>query len=150
MQSEIIVIPAIFGAFGWIVWTIATNIRRAKTARIVAELHGRFLEKCSTNQELIGYVQSDAGRRFLESAINAESNPAARILNAVQSGTILSLLGGAFVIVSRIYPDLESREMLVTVGYLVLALGLGFLVSSAISYGLCKSWGLLQQGDAKI
>jgi hypothetical protein len=150
MQPEIIVVPTVFGVFGWTVWTITTNIRRAKTARIVADLHGKFLEKCSVSQDLMGYVQSDAGRRFLESAANEQTNPAARILNAIQAGTILSLLGGALIIVSNLHHEVEAQEILVTLGYLVLALGLGFLVSAAISYGLCRSWGLLQQADAKI
>jgi hypothetical protein len=149
MESEIVIVPVIFGAFSFVVWTIATNIRRAKTARIVADLHGKVLEKCSASQELMGYVQSDAGRRFLESAASGQANPSARILSAVQAGTILALLGGAFVAVSNLHHDVDAKELLVTFGYLVTALGFGFLVSAAISYFLCKSWGLLAQAEAK-
>ena len=76
MESEIVIVPVIFGAFSFVVWTITTNIRRAKTARIVADLHGKVLEKCAGSQELMGYVQSDAGRRFLESAASGQANPA--------------------------------------------------------------------------
>jgi hypothetical protein len=150
MQPEVVIVPVIFGVFGWMVWTITTNIRQAKTARIVAELHGKVLDKCSANQELMSYVQSDAGRRFLESAATSQANPTARILNAVQAGTILSLVGGAFITVSNLHHEIEAREAFVTSGYLVLALGLGFLVSAAISYFLCKSWGLLTQVESKI
>jgi hypothetical protein len=149
MESEIVIVPVVFGAFSFVVWTITTNIRRAKTARIVADLHGKVLEKCSASQELMGYVQSDAGRRFLESAASGQANPSARILSAVQAGTILALLGVAFIAVSNMHHDLDVRELLVTFGYLVTALGLGFLVSAAISYFLCKSWGLLAQVEAK-
>ena len=149
-MPEVIIVPVIFGVFAFIVWTIATNIRRSKTARIVADLHGKVLEKCASSQELMGYVQSDAGRRFLESAANGQSNSTARILNAVQGGTILSLVGGAFIVASQLHRDVDAREILVTFGYLVMAAGLGFLVSAAISYFLCKSWGLLHQGEAKI
>jgi len=138
----------IFGAFSFVVWTITTNIRRAKTARIVADLHGKVLEKCAGSQELMGYVQSDAGRRFLESAASGQANPAGRILNAVQAGTILALLGGGFIVSSRLNRDLDS--IFVTFGFLVMALGLGFLVSAAISYFLCKSWGLLNQAEARL
>ena len=150
MMPEVVIVPVIFGVFAFIVWTITTNIRRSKTARLVADLHGKVLEKCASSQELMGYVQSDAGRRFLESAANGQSNSAARILNAVQAGTILALLGGAFIITSQMHHDVDAREILVTFGYLVMAAGLGFLVSAAISYFLCKSWGLLNQGEAKI
>jgi hypothetical protein len=149
-MPEVVIVPVIFGVFGFIVWTITTNIRRSKTARIIADLHGKVLEKCASSQELMGYVQSDAGRRFLESAANGQSNSAVRILNAVQAGTIFSLVGGAFIIASQTHRDIDAREILVTFGFLVTALGLGFLVSAAISYFLCKSWGLLNQSEAKV
>jgi hypothetical protein len=150
MMPEVVIVPTIFGVFGFIVWTITTNIRRAKVAHIVADLHGKVLEKCSANQELMGYVQSDAGRRFLETAAESQANPTSRILNAVQAGTILSLLGGAGIIVSNLHRDVDVREFFVTLGWLVLSVGLGFLVSAGISYGLCKSWGLLNRTDVKI
>jgi hypothetical protein len=148
-DPEVIIVPVIFGAFAFIVWTITTNIRRAKTARIVADLHGKVLEKCAGSQELIGYVQSDAGRRFLESAANGQSGSAVRILNAIEAGAILALLGGAFILVSHLHRDVDAQETLVTFGYLVTALGAGFLVSAAISYFLCKSWGLLNPTEGK-
>jgi hypothetical protein len=150
VMPEVVIVPVIFGVFAFIVWTITTNIRRAKTARIVADLHAKVLEKCAGSQELMGYVQSDAGRRFLESAANGQPNSVVRILNAIQGGTILSLLGGAFIIVSQMHHDIDAREILITFGYLVMAVGLGFLVSAAISYLLCKSWGLLNQSEARI
>jgi hypothetical protein len=150
MEPEIVIIPTIFGVFGWITWTITTNIRRAKTARIVADLHGKVLEKCSASQELMSYVQSDAGRRFLESAADNQANPTARILNAVQAGTILSLVGAGSIMVATLRHEYVTQELFATLGYLVLALGLGFLVSAGISYFLCKSWGLLNKTEAML
>jgi hypothetical protein len=149
MMPEVVIVPTVFGVFGFIVWTITTNIRRAKVAHIIADLHGKVLEKCSANQELMGYVQSDAGRRFLESAADNQTNPTTRILNAVQAGTILSLLGVASIIISNFHHDVLNQEFFLTLGWLVLALGLGFLISAAVSWGLCKSWGLLNRVDAK-
>jgi hypothetical protein len=150
MQPEFVVVPTIFGTFGFVVWTITSNIRRTKVADSIADLHAKVLEKCSANQELMSYVQSDAGRRFLASAADGQSNATSRILNAIQAGMILSLLGGASIIVSSYNQDLDVREVFGILGWLVLALGLGFLVSAGISYGLCKSWGLLNRADAKI
>ena len=149
MDSTFVVVPTIFGVLGFLVWTITTNIRRAKVARIVADLHGKVLEKCSGSQELMTYVQSDAGRRFLEMATISQANPAGRVLNAVQAGTILSLLGAFAVGSSNWHHDVDVREFFMTMGALVLAVGLGFLVSAAISYFLCKSWGLLNPSEAK-
>lgn len=149
MMPEVIIVPTIFGVFAFIVWTITTNIRRAKVAGIVANLHGQVLEKCSASQELMGYVQSEAGRRFLESTAVGQANPAGRVLNAVQGGTILALVGGAVMAVNNMHRDPDVREFFMTAGALLLAAGIGFLASAAISYVLCKSWGLINQPNTR-
>lgn len=149
MNDDVVIVPTIFGVFGWIVWTISTNIRRSKTAREIADLHAKLLDKFAASQELQNYIESDAGRRFLESASTGYANPSGRILNAVQAGTILSLVGLAGLLVRATLQDTDLRQFLIVAGSIVLAIGIGFLVSALISYGLCKSWGLLNRIEAR-
>jgi len=111
----------------------------------VADLHSRLLDKCTSNQELLSYLESQPGRRFLESTTTSGSNPSGRILNAVQAGSIAALAGGAMLIVrTEERFDWDGRQFLVIFGSVLLAIGLGFLVSAAISYVLCRSWGLFR------
>jgi hypothetical protein len=142
----------VFGTGGsviaWVFWVVATNIRRSKTARYVAELHNKLLDKCTTSQDVIAYLESGAGRRFLESTATETANPVARILNAVQAGAITTLLGIAILLVRNAAQDADVRQVLITVGSVALAIGLGFLASAAVSYYLCKSWGLLKTAEA--
>jgi hypothetical protein len=66
-------------------------------------------------------------------------------LNAVQAGFITALAGTAMLIIrteERI--DMDGREVLVVCGSLLLAIGVGFLISACISYVLCRSWGLFR------
>ena len=65
-----VVVAIIFGVFGWVVWVITTNIRRSKAARAVADLHAKLLDRCSSNNELLMYLESESGRRFLEVSVD--------------------------------------------------------------------------------
>ena len=144
-MQEVLTVAIVFGMVGWVTWVIANAIRRGHTARAVADLHSRLLDKCTSNQELLSYLESQPGRRFLESTTTSGSNPSGRILNAVQAGSIAALAGGAMLIVRTEQRfDWDGRQFLVIFGSVLLAIGLGFLVSAAISYVLCRSWGLFR------
>jgi hypothetical protein len=144
-MQEVLTVAIIFGMVSWVTWVIANAIRRGHTARAVANLHSKLLDKCTSNQELLSYLESQSGRRFLESTTTSESNPSGRILNAIQAGTIAALAGGAMLVVrTEEHLDWDGREFLVIFGSLLLAIGLGYLVSAAVSYVLCRSWGLFR------
>jgi hypothetical protein len=144
-MQEVLTVAIVFGMVSWVTWVIASTIRRGHTARAVANLHSKLLDKCTSNQELLSYLESQSGRRFLESTTTSESNPSGRILNAIQAGTIAALAGGAMLIVrTEERLDWDGREFLVIFGSLLLAIGLGYLVSAAVSYVLCRSWGLFR------
>jgi hypothetical protein len=144
-MQEVLTVAIVFGMVGWVTWVIASTIRRGHTARAVADLHSKLLDKCTSNQELLSYLESQSGRRFLESTTTSGSNPSGRILNAIQAGAIAALAGGAMLIVrTEERLDWDGREFLVIFGSLLLAIGLGYLVSAAVSYVLCRSWGLFR------
>jgi hypothetical protein len=144
-MQEVLTVGIVFGMVSWVTWVIANAIRRGRTARAVADLHSKLLDKCTSNQELLSYLESEAGRRFLESTTTSGANPSGRILNAVQAGAIAALAGGAMLIVrTEEHFDWDGRQFLVVCGAVLLAIGLGFLVSACISYVLCRSWGLLR------
>lgn len=143
MQSDIIIAPVFFGTFAFVVYTISNNIRRAHASRAVADLHSKLLDKCAASQDLVGYMDSAAGRRFLESAGMESSQPWSRILNAMQSGFVLSLVGAAGLVVRTMDQSTDTSEFLLISGAVALATGVGFLISAAMSFVLSKSWGLL-------
>lgn len=142
--TGIAVVGLVASTISWNIWVFSTNSRRRQVSRDVADLHARILDKCAANQELLKYVESEPGRRFLESAATYDSNPLDRILYAIQSGTILFLLGVAGLLIRQMDDDPDVRRILLVLGSGALAIGIGFLISAATSYFLCRSWGVLK------
>jgi hypothetical protein len=138
-----IVISTCACVFGWAVWVIAVNIRRTRTGRQIAELHTRLLDRFTASQELIAFLEGESGRRYFEALQSDLKDPLTRVLNGIQLGVVLFLLGVAFVAVRAGQTDEVARNALLIIGVVGIALGAGFLISAVISYRLCKSWGLL-------
>lgn len=108
-----------------------------------------MLDKCAASQDLIAYIESPAGRRFLESATTESANPAGRILSAVQFGSILTLLGIAEFLARRAGFGPDGDRTLVLTGAIAIAIGVGFLLSALLSFFLCRSWGVLKTADLR-
>lgn len=143
MVSDVPIVATIFGTFGWIVYTISTNIRKAHSARAVADLHSKLLDKCAGGQELVAYLESGSGQKFLQSAGSEAPQPWSRIFSSMQAGFVLSLVGIAELIVRGLGASYDSAEFLLISGAIALAIGVGFLISAITSFMLSKSWGLL-------
>ena len=103
----------------------------------------------ASNEDLLAYVQSPAGRHFLESApITVESGPRpmgaplGRILWSVQAGVILATLGGGLTLLQRNVPE-EVAPAFYVLGMVVGALGVGAMISAVVAYFLSARLGLL-------
>jgi hypothetical protein len=141
----IVVIPIIFCVAGFCVWTIAVNIRRSRWGKQVAELHGKLLDRFAGSQELIAFLEGEAGRKYFESLAFDLKDSVSRILNGIQLGIALASVGVALLLVRTALDDPNTRKALLIIGTPITALGIGFLISAAISHRLCKAWGLLQK-----
>ena len=144
MAEEIILFPCLFTLFGFVVWIIFTTIRRYKTAKLQAGLQTKLLEKFGSGQELLAYVQSDAGTQFLDSLTMEQRTPHGRILGAAQASVILVLLGLALLFLRGRVSG--GEEGFLESGTIVLSVGVGFGLSATLSYILSKSFGLLSAG----
>lgn len=137
-------VMSFFTGVCWIVWVIATNIRRTKAMRATAEMHARLLDRFNSSPELLAYVESDAGKRFLSAAAQGDAPaPHARILNAVQAGIIMIALGSGILGIRLGRWSSDMHNALLTIGMPVLAVGIGFLLSSVAAYAAAKNLGLL-------
>ena len=126
---------------GWIVRIVTTSRRQTKMAQMQAEMQEKLLDKFGSSEEVIGYLESDAGRQFLDTATFEPANPYKRILGSIQTGLILAFAGGAFLFLRG--QMTEADDAFVFLGTLGLALGLGFLFSAVATFVLSKSWGLV-------
>jgi hypothetical protein len=131
-------------AIGWVVWVVSGTFRRARAARLQADVQGKLLDKFGSSRELLDYLHTTQGQRFLDFVVTERANPYSRILASAQAGVIMTLLGGALLMLQRMATVQEAADALLVFGTLVLTLGIGFLASGALSFILSRSWGLLE------
>ncbi len=148
-----IIVATMLGAFAWTVRTLIDYRRWHRLSKVQAETHTKLLDCFTANDELLAYVQSAAGSRFLQSApialetgSRAMSAPLNRILWSVQAGVVLAAAGlGLYYVSGRV--DSEMVQPLYTLGVFGLFVGAGFVVSALLSYALSKRMGLLVKTD---
>ena len=139
---------AFLGSIAWGVWLGAR--RRQALAQAQADLQHRLLDKFNSPQELGEFLQTEGGRRFVQGLTTGRWHPGRRILLALQIGTVVSLLGMATLCLGFIYPKSHAgAHPAVIFGLLILAAGIGFLISAGISYKLSKAWGLFPEANGK-
>lgn len=139
----------IVSAIIWLVRVLIEHRRWLRSSKMQMEMHTKLFDRFSNNEELLTYVQSPAGRRFLESsAVGLESAPhdvampVRRILWAVQIGLVLAAGGiGLLFISGRVIE--EVQQPLFGLGAVVVSLGIGFVVSAIASYVLARRMGVL-------
>ena len=135
----------------WLVRTVVDYRRWIRLTRVQTETHTKLLDRLTSQDDLLAYMQTPAGRRFLESApiaLDPASRPLGaplnRVLLSVHAGIVLALGGiGLLFISRRAIPEIEQG--LSAMGTLALALGAGFIISAAIAYFLSNRLGLFDQ-----
>ena len=140
MDHDVFWIPiiAIAGSFAMVVavvWLITRSKQRGAQYR--SEVQMKMIEKFGTTAEFAKFLESPAGREFLEPRRNARD----RILGGIRAGIILLFLGFGFFFGY----SAEHDPGFFIPGFIMTGLGLGFLVSSAISWKLTKQWEGTQQ-----
>lgn len=122
------------------------HLRGVKTERIRAEMYNRTLDKLGGGQEVLVYLQSESGGKLFQ-AMQDEPNkprqPHSRIMNAVQAGVVLAVLGGGFLAVRGYMSDREAQEAFLVMGTIGMFAGLGMVASGVAAWLLAKNFGLL-------
>ncbi len=145
----------VLGTLLWLIRILLQNRRWGRIFKMQTEVHGRLIEKLGNNEELISYMNTEAGKRFLEAApipIDFEQDhriPAAlsRVLVPLQIGVVLTLLGIGLLALRHSLPDIS--EPLLVFGILVLMPGIGFIISAGITWLLAARLGLMPPRGAK-
>jgi hypothetical protein len=151
-------------AIGVVVWLIRTVVdyrRWSRLARVQTDAHTKILDRFTDNADLLAYIQSHAGKRFLESTpIMLEagprqvSAPMGRILWSVQAGLVITaagiglyMVGGQFMN-PRIAGNAFGPHPLQVLGALAMAVGIGFVVSAGASFVISKRLGLIGPSES--
>jgi hypothetical protein len=148
------VIGLVTGVLTWLVRTLLEHRRWSRISKVQAEVHNKLMDRFTANEDLLAYIQTPAGKRFLESAPialdgapRAVSAPVGRILSSVQVGLVLAAAGFGLQYVSRSIEKTVSQPLF-AMGVLALSIGIGFVISAIVSYVLSRRLGLWEMTAA--
>lgn len=143
-----IVLIVLLCALAWVIRMLVESKRWTKVFTLQSEVHGKLIDRFATNQELLGYMETDAGRRFLEAApivTEAESrrmpNLVSRMIATLQVGLVLALLGAGLLSLKNVVGD-AGTTMLV-LGMIALMPGIGLILSAGVLWVLGRRLNLM-------
>jgi hypothetical protein len=140
--------------FSALIRQVIIQRRWSRQSKVQTEVHTKILDRLQSNDELLAYIQTPAGQRFLQSGPSpladveprAIAAPFGRIFWSVQIGIVLVALGVGFWFVQRSVMA-EIAPAFSAMGVIAAALGIGAIVSGLVSYVMSARFGLLRTGD---
>ena len=123
-MEDVLVPLGLFGLAAFVSWVAMTQ--QTRRAGIRAEMQTKLLERFSSGPELAEFLETEAGKKFLEDPERRPHRP----LRAAQSGSVITALGLGFLVAAFLVDEL------VIPGTILLALGIGLLAAAALAHGV--------------
>lgn len=147
-----LVMVTLLGTLLWLIRILLENRRWGRIFTMQTQVHGKLIDRFGNNEELLSYMNTEAGKRFLEAApIPVEFEPDrripatfSRVLVPLQIGVVLTLLGIGLLSLRHSLPEVASP--LLVFGIVVLMPGIGFIISAGITWLLAARLGLMPHG----
>jgi ABC-type multidrug transport system fused ATPase/permease subunit len=136
----------------WLGRAVIEHRRWLRATKIQVDAHTKIVDRLSSNEDLLAYMQSPTGQRFLTASLGTPvaSGPAPsvgapvnRILWSVQAGIVITAGGLGLWFAKNGVIDEVGQPMQV-LAILAIALGIGFVASAFASYALSRQLGLVQ------
>ena len=156
-NTMIEVVAVLFGVsagifvFTWLIRTLINQRRWSRLARVQTDVHTKLLDRFASNSEVMAYINTTAGRKFLEAApiplaepapARAVSAPINRVLWSVQAGLVLFAGGIGMMLIGLNISEKEAAEAFAGFGILGMAIGAGFIAAAVVSLVLSKRLGI--------
>jgi hypothetical protein len=147
------VISLIAFVLTWLVRTLIEQRRWSRLSRTQAEVHNKILDRFGSTEELLAYIKTPAGSKFLESApipLHVESSgpraPMPRALWSIQIGLVVAAAGLGMLLVSGRF-DHDTARGFYAMGTIAMCVGGGFILSAIVSMTLARRLGAKPLGD---
>jgi len=135
----------------WLARMLVENRRWNRIFKMQSEVHTKLIEKFMNNQDLAAYMETEAGRKFLEAAPLPVAfdqkqhvpSAVARVLTPLQTGIVMVLLGSGLLSLQQAGPDMQMPMRVL--GTIVLMPGIGFIISAGVSWLLAARLGLMPE-----
>ena len=136
------------GVVAWLMRAVIQHRKWLRQSKVQTEVHLKLMDRLTTNEELLAYIQSPAGKRFLESAPMLPESDAPRlgapvgpIIWSVMAGIVLATVGAGFRLAASSVTD-DAQRAFAVIGVILLALGTGFMLASLMAYLVSARLGL--------
>lgn len=145
----------ILSALLWLTHVLLENRRWNRIFKLQTDVHNRLIERFGTSQEMLTYMNTESGKRFLEATPIATGidrrqpmpSPVARVLTPLQIGIVMTLLGAGLI--GMRHSVIGGDNPLLILGTIVLMPGLGFIISAGVTWVLARHLGLMPQSAAQ-
>jgi type II secretory pathway component PulF len=149
MQGKDVAIMLVFLASlataGWMFYLVAETRKRQLRVKAQTELHGRLLDKFGSAREVVEFLQTPGGVQFVDSFSSDREEPASGILRSTHRGIVLVIVAAGCLFLNWYYRNSMGDNPLLVIGVILLCLGIGFLISAAVSQRLSRTLGLAQR-----
>ena len=145
ISEQVLAGAAVFTGIMLALWMFTGLLRQAleyrrwlRQSRVQAEAAGKVLDRLSSNEDLLAYLQTPAGMNLVQAAPVLDPprtlvTPFGRILWSVQAGVVLAAFGiGLRLVQGRVFD--EVGPAFAVAGIVVFCVGVGFVVSAAIAW----------------
>lgn len=143
-----LVMSALISVLVWLVRAVIQHRRWLRSSQVQADVHSKLMDRMTSNEELLAYIQSPAGRRFLEAAppkaeaeVPGFSAPVGSILWSMMAGIVFATVGAGFRVAAGTIGDDVQRAFTV-VGVILFSLGVGFLIAAVMAFIVSSRLGL--------
>ena len=140
--AAFVLFSGVFVFVGVVLYLASEWSVRHRRAKAQNEMRNRLLDKFATASELIAFLQSPGSMELMNAMVADGYTPERDILRAIQRGIILLLLGIGCLSLHLHYRS-EDNPLLVF-AVLLSCLGIGFLISAAVSRRLSRNVGLIK------
>ncbi len=125
-------------------WLVMRKRQAAAKAR--EEFNKQLLDKFSSGREFGEFLESDGGKEFLAGLQTQTQGRAAmdQVLRGVRTGILTTTIGLGLLGVAIL------RHALVVPGVITVAVGVGFLLSAAITKRLSNQWRQNQKSGSSV
>jgi hypothetical protein len=110
-----------------------------------SESINRLLDRFGNAKEFLDFLQTEPGERLLEDQLAHSNTPLARMIQLVQWGTVLLVVGVIFLAVMPGETALGLGRLL---GVFVTSIGAGLLVAALVTFLMARKWDV-RPGSSK-
>jgi hypothetical protein len=144
MAPEIIILPALFGLVGFLLWIALTSWERRQHLRRTNDFYTRLFDRMGSLKDFGDFIQTAHGAELMKALTTQPMDaPMNRILRAIQMGVVLLSLSVGLFAVGRVvlFDAPEPRQLLDALAVIVLSLGVGSLASALVAHVMAPRVG---------